>query len=85
MVERLKTNQTKATVDEAKFVKNGKAEIVVRVKELKPETVAELKKLGFEVLTEMTGANALVGRIAVEKIAALAEIETVTFISPQNR
>ncbi len=84
LVERLK-NGAAATVDEAKFVQNGKAEIIVRVKELKPETVAELKKLGFEVLAEMSSANAVVGRIAIEKLAALAELDSVTFISPQNR
>jgi Ca-activated chloride channel family protein len=85
LVERLKNNQTQPSANEAKFVSNGKAEIIVRLKELKPETIAELKKLGFEVLTEMTSANAVVGRIAVEKIAALAELDAVTFISPQNR
>jgi Ca-activated chloride channel family protein len=85
LVERLKNNPTKPSADEAQFIKDGKAEIIVRVKELKPETIAELKKLGFEVLTEVTSANAVVGRIAVEKIAALAEIDAVTFISPQNR
>lgn len=85
LVERLKNNTTAVAADEAKFIKDGKAEIIVRVKELKPEIVVELKKLGFEVLTEMASANAVVGRIAVEKIAALAEIEAVTFISPQNR
>ncbi len=84
LVERLKNN-TAATANEAKFVKDGKAEIIVRVKELKPETTAELKKLGFESITEMTSANAVVGRIAVEKIAALAELDAVTFISPQSR
>lgn len=84
LVERLKNNQP-ATADEAKFVKNNTAEIIVRVKELNPELVAELKKLGFESITEMTSAKAIVGRIAVEKIAALAEIDSVTFISPQNR
>ena len=85
LVERLKNKQTTQAADEAKFVKNGKAEIIVRVKELKPETVVELKKLGFEVLTEMTSANAVVGRIAIEKITALAEFDQVTFVSPQNR
>ncbi len=85
LVERLKNNQTKPAADESKFVKDGAAEIVVRVGELKPETVAALKNLGFEVLTEMTAAKAIVGRIAVEKIAAIAELEAVTFISPQNR
>jgi TonB family protein len=85
LVERLKNNQSPPTAAEAKFVKDGKAEIVVRLKELKPETIAELQKLGFEVLTEMASAKAIVGRIAVEKLAALAEIDAVTFISPQSR
>ena len=85
LVERLKNNQTQPAPDEAKFVQNGKADLIVRLKELKPETVEQLKRLGFEVLTEMPSAKAVVGRIAVEKIAALAEIEAVTFVSPQNR
>ncbi|HEX8248175.1 MAG TPA: marine proteobacterial sortase target protein [Pyrinomonadaceae bacterium] len=85
LVERLKNNQSQATPDEARFVKDGKAEVIVRLKQLKPETIAELKNLGFEVLTEMPSAKALVGRIAVEKLSALAEMEAVTFISPQNR
>ena len=85
LVERLKNNQSTATPDEAKFVKDGKAEISVRLRELKPETVAALKTLGFEILAEMPSSNAVVGRIAIEKLSALAEIEAVTFISPQNR
>ena len=84
LVERLK-NKTAAAADEAKFVQNGKAELIVRLTDLKPEAVEQLKKLGFEVLTEMPSANAVVGRIAVEKIAALAELDGVTFISPQNQ
>ena len=50
-----------------------------------PQTIIRLRKLGFEVLTEMQSSNALVGRIAIEKIAEIAEIDGVTFISPQNR
>ena len=85
LVERLKNNQTQPATDEAKFVRDGKADIIVRVKELKPETIENLKKLGFEVLTEMPSARAIVGRISIEKISALAELDAVTFISPQNR
>lgn len=85
LVERLKNNQTQPAANEAKFVRGGKADVIVRVKELKPETIENLKKLGFEVLTEMPSAKAVVGRIAIEKIAALAELDAVTFISPQNR
>ena len=84
LVERLKNNQA-AGADEAKFVQNGKASVIVRVNELKPEVVAQLKSLGFEVLTEMASARAVVGQIPVEKLSALAELEAVTFISPQNR
>jgi Ca-activated chloride channel family protein len=85
LVERLKNNQSQATPDEAGFVRDGKAEVIVRLKQLKPETIAELKNLGFEVLTEMPSAKAVVGRIGVEKLSSLAQIEAVTFISPQNR
>ena len=84
LVERLKTGAA-ANADETKFVQNNRADLIVRVWELKPETIAQLKSLGFTVLTEMTSAKAIVGSIAVEKITALAEIEAVTFISPQNR
>ncbi len=68
----------------AKFVQNGKADLIVRVAELNPQTISKLKTLGFEVLTEMRSARAVVGSIAVNKIADLAELDEVTFISPQN-
>jgi hypothetical protein len=84
LVERLK-NKRPAAAGEAKFVRDGKGDLIVRLKELKPETVDELKKFGFEVLSEMPSAKAVVGRIAIEKISALAKIDAVTFISPQNR
>ena len=84
LVERLASNRA-AAPDEAGFVKDGKAEIIVRLRELKPETAAALKNLGFETVAEMASAKAIVGRIAVEKLAALAELDAVTFISPQSR
>lgn len=84
LIERLKS-KTALTADDLKFVKDGKAEIIVRVSELNAETVNALKSAGFEVLTEMSSSNAVVGRIAVEKLAALAELDAVTFISAQNR
>ncbi len=85
LVERLKTNQLEAAPDEAKFVENGRAEIIVRLKELKPETIEKLKNLGFQVLAEMPTANAVVGSIEIGKLAALAELDAVKFISSQNR
>ncbi|MEZ5429305.1 MAG: VIT domain-containing protein [Pyrinomonadaceae bacterium] len=84
LVERLKTNGP-AGADEAGFVRDGRASVTVRVTSLTPEVIAGLKNLGFEVLAEMASARALVGQIPIEKISALAELEAVTFISPQNR
>ncbi len=84
LIERLQ-NKTSADADETKFVRDGKAEITVRLKDLNSATIERLKKLGFTVITEIPSAKAVVGSIAIEKISALAEIEAVTFISPQNR
>ncbi|MCD9185544.1 MAG: marine proteobacterial sortase target protein [Pyrinomonadaceae bacterium] len=84
LVERLNGNQA-LTAEDLKFVKDGKAEIIVRVSDLNAETVNALKAAGFEVLTEMASSNAVVGKLAVEKLAALAELDAVTFISAQNR
>ena len=85
LIERLKDVKSQPDAEEAKFVADGKAEILIRLKELKPETIEELKKAGFEVLTEVAAIKGVVGRIAIEKLAALAELDAVTFISPQNR
>lgn len=85
IVERLKNNRVAAPGDAAKFVKDGKADVIVRVRELTPDIVEELKKLGFEVLAEMPSGNAIVGRIAVGQISALAEMEPVKFVSPHYR
>jgi Ca-activated chloride channel family protein len=85
LIERLSDPKIQPGTDESKFVADGKAEIIVRLKDLNPETVEELKKSGFEILTEIAAAKAVVGRIAIEKLAGLTELEAVTFISPQYR
>ncbi|MBK8147557.1 MAG: VWA domain-containing protein [Acidobacteria bacterium] len=84
IIERLKS-KSPASPDESRFVVDGKAEIVVRLTDLKPETISALKAAGFEVLTEVSSISAVVGRIGVEKIAAIAELDAVTYISPQYR
>ncbi len=57
----------------------------MRLKEIKPETIKELQNLGFKILTEMPTANAVVGSIEIGKIADLAELDAVTFISLQRQ
>ncbi|MBX7220146.1 MAG: VWA domain-containing protein, partial [Blastocatellia bacterium] len=84
LIERLKQKQATSTPETATFIKNGKAEIQVRLTEMTPETLETLKKLGFEVVAETKTAKLVVGRIAIEKLEALAELKVVRFIAPMN-
>ena len=83
LVERLKKNVSNPGVDETRFVRDGKAEIQIWLTDKSPQVIAELKKLGFEVVLDPQSAKLLIGRIKVEKLAALADVKAVRFISPQ--
>ena len=85
LVDRLKSGKTQPGADESSFVSGGKASVTVRLSEMKPEVIEQLKNAGFEVVTEMASANAIVGRMPIEKIQGLADIAAVTFISPQGK
>ncbi|HEX9961630.1 MAG TPA: TonB family protein, partial [Pyrinomonadaceae bacterium] len=80
LIARLDKNVSQATANEAKFVSDGKARIQIRLTEKTPETTAELKRLGVEIVSEKDGK--IVGRISPEKIVALTEIEQVKYVLP---
>jgi len=84
LVERLKNKSAEPVADEAKFVRKGKAEIQVWLSDKSPETLAKLKQLGFEVLLDPRSAKMVIGRVPVEKLAALAELSVVRYIAPQT-
>ena len=68
--------------NEAYFVKDGKAELRVTLKSRLAELLEKLKALGFEISTDAKG-NIVTGRIAIEKLAALAEMEEVVLVLPR--
>ena len=82
IVERLKTKNGRPTAEEAKLVTNGKAEIQVWLEDTSEETIGRLEKLGFELLLEPRTGKLVIGRIAIEKLAALAELKAVRYITP---
>jgi Ca-activated chloride channel family protein len=84
LVERLSKKGSQPSADEAKFVHDGKAEIQIWLADKSPETIAQLKKLGFEVVLDPTTSKMLIGRITIEKLAALAELKSVRYIAPQS-
>lgn len=84
VIDRLK-NKTAATADEAKFIRGGKAEIQIWLDDKSEATIAKLKELGFEVVLDPTTSKMIIGRLPIEKLAALAELKSVRYVAPQTR
>jgi hypothetical protein len=84
VVERLKKNAAPAA-DEAKFIRDGKAEVQIWLTEKSPEVLARLRQLGFELVLDPQSAKLVIGRLPVEKLAALAEVKAVRFVAPQTK
>jgi hypothetical protein len=82
VIDRLKNKTERPTPNEAKFVRNGKAEIQIWLTDKSSETIAQLKQLGFEVVLEPKSATMVIGRLAIEKLAALVELKSVRYIAP---
>ncbi|MEZ5427117.1 MAG: VIT domain-containing protein [Pyrinomonadaceae bacterium] len=80
LVERLDKGDTKPTPNEANFIYKGKAEVQVILAENTPEAIDELKKAGLEI--ERQADVQVVGRIAIEKLADLALLDGVKYVSP---
>jgi Ca-activated chloride channel family protein len=81
-IERAKTDDADAPAGDAKFVRQGKAEVQVWLTDKSPEVILLLMRLGFEVVLEPKVAKAVIGRIPVENLAALAELGAVRYVAP---
>ncbi|HVG20217.1 MAG TPA: VWA domain-containing protein, partial [Blastocatellia bacterium] len=82
VIERLNGKNAQPSAEEAKFVRNGKAEVQVWLTDKSAEAIASLKPLGFEVVLDPKTANMITGRLPVEKLAALAELKAVRYVAP---
>jgi len=84
LVDRLKNRNAPPGANEATFVHDGKAEVQVWLVDKTPAALAALKQLGFEVVLDPQTARLVIGRISLDKLAALAELKEVRYISPQT-
>ncbi|HKP12475.1 MAG TPA: hypothetical protein VJZ91_10210, partial [Blastocatellia bacterium] len=84
-VERLRNKSAAPAPAEAKFVRNGKAEIQIWLTSKSDAVMARLKQLGLEVVAEPKSAKLVIGRIALDKLAALAEVAEVRYVAPQTQ
>jgi len=85
VIERLNNKDVKPGAEELKFTRDGKAEIQVWVTDKSAETIEQLKKLGFETLLDPQSSKLIIGRLPVEKLAALVELPAVRYIAPQTK
>jgi len=85
VIDRLKKKIVKPGPDETKFIQNGKAEIQIWLTDNSAENLAKLKELGFEVVLEPKSAKLVIGRLSIEKLAALSQLKFVRYVAPQFR
>jgi len=83
LAERATRPGFKPTAEEAKFLRNGKVEVQVFLTDTSEATLKQLKELGFEVVLQPTTAKLVIGRLPVEKLAALAELNVVRYVAPR--
>lgn len=83
VIDRLKNKDVKAGSEEAKFVRDGKAEIQIWLTDKSEQTLAELRKLGFEVVLDPKTAKLLIGRLPLDKLEALVDLTSVRYVAPE--
>ena len=84
VIERLTKKLTAPAPQEAKFVRNGKAEVQVWLDDTSKETMALLKQLGFEIILEPKSSKMVIGRLPIEKLEALANLKSVRYVAPMT-
>jgi len=81
LVYRLKNKEEPANL--AWVSGDRKAEVQVWLTKKSDAAKAKLKELGFETLLDQSGTTLMVGRIPLDKLEALAELDFVRYMSPQ--
>ncbi|MGB5055350.1 MAG: hypothetical protein WBO24_13240, partial [Nitrospirales bacterium] len=68
----------------ARYVTDGKVLLQVWLTDTNPETVEKLKELGFELVAQPKTGRLIIGKLAFEKLKALAELSMVRYITVQR-
>ena len=85
IVERLQNKNNTPAAAEAGFVRDGKAEVQVFLTSKSEAVMAKLKQLGVEVIAEPKASKLIIARVALERLAALAEVAEVRYVAPQTQ
>jgi hypothetical protein len=85
IIERLQKQDATPSADEAKFTSDGKAEVRVWLTDTSPAVLEQLKQLGFEVLLAPKTTKLVIGRLPLDKLAALAALKEVRYVAPNEK
>jgi Ca-activated chloride channel family protein len=83
VIERLTKKNSQPDPDEARYVREGLAEVQIWLTDKTPEAIAQLKQLGFEIVLEPKTGKLLIGRLPVGKLSKLADLKFVRYVAPQ--
>jgi len=83
IVVRLTPKQQADLITWGGFVRDRKAEVQLWLTDKSELTRAKLKELGFEIVLDHASSNLMIGRIPVDKLALLPDLEFVRYVSPQ--
>ncbi|HEX5966318.1 MAG TPA: VWA domain-containing protein, partial [Pyrinomonadaceae bacterium] len=83
IVLRIQQKQQPEIANYGGFVRDRKAEVQLWLTDKSELTKAKLRELGFEVVLDHAGSNLMIGRIPIDKLELLADLESVRYVSPQ--
>jgi hypothetical protein len=83
LINRLKNKNEPRIANWGNFVREGNAEVQVWLTEKSDAARLKLKELGFEVVLDYPNSTLIIGRLSMDKIQLLAELEFVRYVSPQ--
>ena len=84
IVYRLKRKMEPRVLNYGDFLRDGKADVQVWLTDKSELTKAKLRELGFETVLDHNSSNLIIGRISMDKLEQLAQLEFVRYVSSQT-
>jgi Ca-activated chloride channel family protein len=82
VIERLRKRQSAPLPGETQFIRNGKVEVQIWLKDTLPETIARLKTTGAEIVAQPKTGRIVLARIPLDKLVAVADLSIVIYLAP---
>jgi TonB family protein len=74
--------KARQSINDMPFIREGKANLELMVANKTADITSKLKSSGFEIIVWPKGSQKVIGRIAIEKLELLLNIDAVQYIAP---